>query len=99
MSQKPAAEMLRGRVRKHRPVSGDYAGFKTALMGMGWDVGLAPLRPIAYNRFKTPTKWVEYAEAGIATIVSDCEVYQPMIGADAALAAGPEQWESAMRLL
>ena len=99
ISQQPAAELLRGRVRKHRPVSGDYGGFKAALAGMGWDVGLAPLRPIAYNRFKTPTKWVEYAEAGIATIVSDCEVYQPMIVADAALAAGPEQWESAMRLL
>jgi hypothetical protein len=99
ISQQPAADLLRGRVRKHRPVSGDYQGFKTVLAGLGWDIGLAPLRPIAYNRFKTPTKWVEYAEAGIAVIVSDSEVYQPMIQADAALAANPEQWDSAMRRL
>ena len=77
----------------------DYHGFKAVLAGLGWDIGLAPLRPIAYNRYKTPTKWVEYAEAGIATIVSDSEVYQPMIQADAALAATPEQWETAMRRL
>lgn len=99
ISQQPAADLLRGRVRKHRPVSGDYHGFKAVLAGLGWDIGLAPLRPIAYNRYKTPTKWVEYAEAGIATIVSDSEVYQPMIQADAALAATPEQWETAMRRL
>lgn len=99
ISQQPAADLLRGRVRKHRPVSGDYHGFKAVLAGLDWDIGLAPLRPIAYNRFKTPTKWVEYAEAGVAVIVSDSEVYQPMIQADAALAADPEQWDSAIRRL
>jgi glycosyltransferase involved in cell wall biosynthesis len=99
IAQQPAADLLRGRVRKHRPVSGDYQGFKTVLSGLSWDIGLAPLRPIAYNRYKTPTKWVEYAEAGAAVIVSDSEVYQPMIQADAAFCAGPQQWGSAMTRL
>jgi hypothetical protein len=99
IGRQPAAELLRGRVRRHRAVSGDYQGFKAALAGMGWDIGLAPLRPIAYNRYKTPTKWVEYAEAGVAAVVSDCEPYRPMIRADAALPAGPDQWQAALRRL
>jgi glycosyltransferase involved in cell wall biosynthesis len=99
IGRQPAADLLRGRVRRHRAVSGDYQGFKAVLAGLGWDIGLAPLRPIAYNRYKTPTKWVEYAEAGIATIVSDGEAYRPMIWADAALPARPDQWEAAMRRL
>jgi hypothetical protein len=99
IGRQPAAERLRGRVRRHRAVSGDYQGFKAALAGMGWDIGLAPLRPIAYNRYKTPTKWVEYAEAGVATLVSDTEAYLPMIRADAALPAAPDQWEAGLRRL
>ena len=99
IGRQPAADLLRGRVRRHRPVSGDYQGFKAVLAGLGWDIGLAPLRPIAYNRYKTPTKWVEYAEAGIAAVVSDSEPYRPIIRADAALPAQPDQWESAMRRL
>jgi hypothetical protein len=99
IGRQPAADLLRGRVQRRRPVAGDYQGFKEVLAGLGWDIGLAPLRPIAYNRYKTPTKWVEYAEAGIAAIVSDSEAYRPMIRADAALPARPDQWEPAMRRL
>jgi glycosyltransferase involved in cell wall biosynthesis len=99
ISDQPAAELIRGRVRRRKAVAGDYGRFKQVLAGLGWDIGLAPLRPIAYNLCKTPTKWVEYAEAGIAPVVSDLEVYRPMIAAEAAVPARPDEWESAIARL
>jgi glycosyltransferase involved in cell wall biosynthesis len=99
ISDQPAAELIRGRVRRRKAVAGDYGRFKQVLAGLGWDIGLAPLRPIAYNLCKTPTKWVEYAEAGIAPVVSDLEVYRPMVAAEAAVPARPDEWESAIARL
>jgi glycosyltransferase involved in cell wall biosynthesis len=99
ISDQPAAELIRGRVRRRKAVAGDYGRFKQVLGGLGWDIGLAPLRPIAYNLCKTPTKWVEYAEAGIVPVVSDLEVYRPMIAAEAAVPAQPDEWESAIARL
>jgi glycosyltransferase involved in cell wall biosynthesis len=99
ISDQPAAELLRGRVRRRKAVAGDYGQFKGVLAGLGWDIGLAPLRPIAYNLCKTPTKWVEYAEAGIVAVVSDIEVYRPMITAEAAVPATPDEWETAIARL
>ena len=49
-----------------------------------------------YNRCKTPTKWAEYAEAGIATLASEIEVYRPMIAAGAAAPATRLQWAHAL---
>jgi len=48
---------------------------------------------------KTPTKFVEYAEAGIVSVVSDVEVYRPMIAAEAAAPARPDEWEAAISRL
>ena len=59
ISDQPAADLLRGRVRRRKAVAGDYAQFRRTLAGLGWDIGLAPLRPLAYNMCKTPTKFVE----------------------------------------
>jgi len=92
----PAAKLLTGKVKTHKPVLGDYAGFRKRLSELGWTIGLAPLADIPFNRAKTPTKWVEYAEAGIATVVSDICVYRPMMEAGAAMGARPEQWEAAL---
>jgi len=83
------------------PVAGDYRSFRDALAELEWDIGLAPLHATPYNVCKTPTKWAEYAEAGIAALASDMPVYRPMIEADAAAPAGPapEQWTAALRRL
>ena len=96
IARQPSADLLPPDVVRRDVVAGDYAAFKGKLAGLGWDIGLAPLVASAYNRCKTPTKWVEYAEAGVAVIASDMEVYQPMIAAGAAAPARPEQWEAVL---
>ena len=99
IARQPVAEMLRGHIVRHDVAPGDYAAFKRRLAGLGWDIGLAPLAATPYNRCKTPTKWAEYAEAGIATLASDIEVYRPMIAVGAAMPADPGQWRYALERL
>jgi glycosyltransferase involved in cell wall biosynthesis len=99
IARTPAAELLPPTVMRRKVVAGDYAAFRRALAELGWDIGLAPLHNTAYNRCKTATKWVEYAEAGIAVVASDMPLYQPMIQAGAALAARDEGWERPLRRL
>lgn len=94
IAKQASADRLPQGIARHDAAAGDYAAFKRKLAGLGWDIGLAPLRESPYNRCKTATKWAEYAEAGIATVVSDVEVYRPMIEAGAALPARPGQWEA-----
>ena len=96
IARQPVADLLPGNVVRHDVVPGDYAAFKRRLAGLGWDIGLAPLAATPYNRCKTPTKWAEYAEAGIATLASDIEVYGPMIAAGAAAPATRLQWAHAL---
>ena len=93
ISRQPVADLLASTVTRREIIDGDYAAFRRALAGLRWDIGLAPLEVSPYNRCKTATKWVEYAEAGIAVVASDMQVYQPIIAADAAAAAEPAQWE------
>jgi glycosyltransferase involved in cell wall biosynthesis len=95
----PAADRLPAAVVRHDVVAGDYAGFKQRLMALDWDIGLAPLTPSPYNQCKTATKWAEYAEAGVAVLASDVEVYQPMIVRGAAAGATPEQWSHGLERL
>ncbi|HEX8232974.1 MAG TPA: hypothetical protein VF559_06495 [Caulobacteraceae bacterium] len=99
ISDQPAADLLRGRVRRRKAIPGDYAEFRRRFGALGWDIGLAPLRAVPYNLLKTPTKWVEYAEAGAAAVVSDLEPYRPMIAAGAALPARPDGWTQAISRL
>jgi len=96
ISDQPAADLLRGRVRRRKAIPGDYAEFRRRFAALGWDIGLAPLRAVPYNLLKTPTKWAEYAEAGAAAVVSDLEPYRPMIAAGAALPAAPDGWAQAI---
>lgn len=39
-------------------------------------VGLAPLKPTAFNRGRTDVKFIEYTVAGAATLLSDTDVYR-----------------------
>ena len=54
-----------------RQALGDYDAFLGQLKRLGWDIGLAPLRDTEFNAFRTYTKWVEYALAGVPTLASD----------------------------
>jgi hypothetical protein len=99
IARHPAAEPLPDAVVRHEAVTGDYGAFKRRLAGLGWDIGLAPLRAAPYNRCKTATKWAEYAEAGVAVLASDVEIYQPMFAVGAAAPATPAQWTHVLERL
>ncbi|WP_128562621.1 hypothetical protein, partial [Methylobacterium crusticola] len=81
------AEAFPGRVSRRPPVA-DYDAFLDAMRGLGWAVGLAPLRPTPFNAVKADTKLVEYAAAGIPAVVAEGPAYAEAVAAGAALAAG-----------
>ncbi|HSU82544.1 MAG TPA: glycosyltransferase, partial [Thermoanaerobaculia bacterium] len=56
-----------------------YPEYRQALPRLGWEVGLAPLRDLEFNRGKNNAKYREYAAAGIAGIYSDAEVYRTTV--------------------
>lgn len=60
----------------HVPWRSSYPEYRQTLAGLGWEVGLAPLRDLEFNRGKNNAKYREYAAAGIAGIYSDAEVYR-----------------------
>jgi len=63
----------------HVPWRSSYREYRQALDALGWDVGLAPLRDLEFNRGKNNAKYREYAGAGIAGIYSDAEVYRTTV--------------------
>jgi len=77
-------------------IRGGYADFRAALNDMEWDIGLAPLRPMAFNDCKAPTKCIEYFEAGCAAIASQGVVYDWVGAKGAAVLAGSADWQAAM---
>jgi len=58
------------RIKFRTGTYGTYNGFRRNLPKLGWDIGLAPLRPIKYNKCKANTKWVEYCCSGIAVLAA-----------------------------
>jgi glycosyltransferase involved in cell wall biosynthesis len=99
IASQPVAERLPAAVVRHAATIGDYDAFKARLGALDWDIGLAPLIPSPYNLGKTVTKWAEYAEAGVAVVASDIEVYRPMFAWGAAAPAAPGQWASVLEQL
>lgn len=77
-------------------VDGAYTEFRGKLSGLGWDIGLAPLRTSPFNACKTITKWVEYAEPGIAVLASASSPYDAVGQAGAARLCSPDEWEQAL---
>lgn len=78
------------------PPSADYGAFLQTLRERRWHIGLAPLRPIAYNTYRTFTKWTEYTIAGIAALASDCVVYRPVMTGGAGVLVKDGDWERAL---
>jgi glycosyltransferase involved in cell wall biosynthesis len=99
IAEQPAAQRLQGRIERYAPVWRNYTGFRRRLGELGLGIGLAPLADNPFNRAKTPTKWVEYAEAGAAVLASPIRPYLPIIAERAAMAATPDQWEAGLRRL
>lgn len=99
IAKQPSVGLLRGPVKLEPGVYGDYAGFRRRLAELDFDIGLAPLQDTGFNRAKTATKWIEYAEAGAAVVASDVTPYRQQGAAGALLAVGPAGWEAAIRRL
>ncbi|HEX9943585.1 MAG TPA: glycosyltransferase [Thermoanaerobaculia bacterium] len=63
----------------HVPWQSSYLAYRQTLTALEWDVGLAPLRDLEFNRGKNNAKYREYASAWIAGIYSDMPVYSDTI--------------------
>lgn len=86
------------RIYSH-PKTFSYDEFLRRLMTIKWDVGIAPLRNTTFNASKTPTKWVEYALAGIPMLTTPGPVYAIPLENSACLAAKPRKFEMALEEL
>jgi len=60
-----------------------------------FDIGLAPLADIPFNRSKSHLKALEYAALGIPVIATDMEPYRDIVvdGVTGYLVSTPEQWD------
>lgn len=96
IASQPAANLIEGKVTRLKPVTGDYRAFKAKLAELAFDIGLAPLRDNAFNRAKTATKWVEYAEAGVPTLASNIPPYRSIVAAGAAVGVTDVGWAEAL---
>lgn len=81
--------------KSFKPVSASYMAFRNFHDTLGWDVGIAPLRPLGYNRCKANTKWVEYSCAGSAVIAAEMDPYWDL-GRDAVTLSKADGWADAL---
>jgi glycosyltransferase involved in cell wall biosynthesis len=61
------------------PWERDYRKYREKLDGLGWDIGVAPLRDTEFNQCKSNAKYREYASSGIAGIYSDARIYRDTV--------------------
>lgn len=87
----PAFTALGPRFRHIKPAAG-YGDFLATLKGLGWDIGLAPLRDTEFNSFRTYTKWTEYTIAGAAVLASDSPAYRPVMTEGRGVMARSDEW-------
>lgn len=84
------------------PFAPDYAAYAARLPRLGCGVGLAPLADTAFNRAKSPIKWMEYAAAGMAGVFADLPPYRQVVEPEVTgLLAGPDPaaWREAVSRL
>ncbi len=67
----------------------------------GFDIGLAPLADVLFNRSKSDLKFIEYGMAGVAVVGSPVLAYEQSIENEknGLLAANPREWQKAIRRL
>ncbi|HYX24583.1 MAG TPA: glycosyltransferase, partial [Thermoanaerobaculia bacterium] len=61
------------------PWESGYLDFRRRLDGLGWHLGLAPLRDNDFNRCKSNNRYREYAASSIAGVYSDAEIYRTTV--------------------
>lgn len=83
------------RVASH-PVTKSYGAFLERLSSLSWTIGLAPLVDEPFNRCKAPTKFIEYASAGIPVVASDVAVYHAVVSESGGGVLVGEDWETAI---
>lgn len=93
-----ALDRFGDRIVRHGAIS-DYEGFLDCLKPLGWHVGLAPLRTLEFNTFRTYTKWVEYTIAGVPMIASPGVVYEGVLADGAGIIAPDDGWADAILTL
>lgn len=84
------------------PFAANYAAYAAKLPRLGCAIGLAPLADTAFNRAKSPIKWMEYAAAGAVTMAADLPPYREAIShGETGLLVGsaPQDWTSALKRL
>jgi len=84
------------------PFAPDYPAYAARLPRLGWGIGLAPLADTAFNRAKSPIKWLEYAVSGICGIFADLPPYRDVVvPEETGLLVGPEPaaWAEAISRL
>jgi hypothetical protein len=86
-------ERFGNRIASHK-VNKDYYGFLEHLVGLGWDIGLAPLEEVEFNYCKAPTKYIEYTSAGIPVIATNILVYKNAALPDSILLADTSNWHN-----
>lgn len=90
----PAAEL--------RPLAHEYQAYAQCLLDMRCDIALVPLADNAFNGSKTAITWLEFAAAGVATILSDVSTYRSAVthGRDGVLVPdAPDAWLHALTSL
>jgi glycosyltransferase involved in cell wall biosynthesis len=67
-------------VRRPPAVGNSYPAFATWLQSLGpYDVGVAPLVDVVFNRCKSDLKFQEYSAMGLATVAADLAAYNETI--------------------
>lgn len=73
-----------------------YEEFMAAFAERQWDIGIAPLADLPFNRVKANTKWVEYTAVGAAVVATAGTIYDGC-GADGRAALVPDDgWLEAL---
>lgn len=84
------AKLFPDRVRSV-PATDTYKSFLEKLSELGWSCGLAPLQDNRFNNCKANTKFIEYTQAGIPSVASDCRVYRNIVNDEVGVLASTEQ--------
>jgi hypothetical protein len=91
-------ERFGDRIASHK-VNKDYYGFLEHLVGLGWDIGLAPLEEAQFNYCKAPTKYIEYTSAGIPVVATKNLPYKDAAPENAIFLVENDNWYPALKKL
>lgn len=61
------------------PFVDHYQDYAEKLLHLNWDIALVPLTGNEYDAGESPVKWMEFAAAGVACILSDAMPYRDVV--------------------